>query len=206
MAIELVSWAAVLSSVSVNSLWVTFLVTIAGATFGGLLIIWIQNIVPRVFRWAKRLRYGLWKAWSWPIYQKVGLILEERDMCQPNQTWGDWGRVSEAAQYEFLGAIRGIVRDPPSTLPYNGNERAWRLDKHTDSGSVMCWFLGKSPRFMRKPKGSERVIVAGRRSGATPWPQVYQVHHCRVVRAWRPLGEGRWLRVARWRRGTSDSD
>ena len=35
-----------LSSLSVNSLWVTFWVTVAGATIGGLLVIWIQNIIP----------------------------------------------------------------------------------------------------------------------------------------------------------------
>ena len=45
MAIEPVWWEAVLSSVGGNSFWATFLVTVAGATIGGLLVIWIQNIV-----------------------------------------------------------------------------------------------------------------------------------------------------------------
>ena len=52
MAIEPVWWEVVSPSLTVNSLWVTFLGTVAGATISGLLVIWIQNAV----RGAKRLQ------------------------------------------------------------------------------------------------------------------------------------------------------
>ena len=161
----------------------------------------IQRVFPVAVRVAKRLRYRAWKALCWPVYRKFGLILEDQDMRHPRRAWEHGGLLATVSPGEWVTDIRGTTHRKPSQIRHNRND-AWRtLELHVDSGVALCWFPNRPAKFLRRLKGSERVIVAGKLRANPALLVEYEVLDCKFVAAWRPLGEDLWLRVAGWRSG-----
>ncbi len=181
--------------------WETFILTIIAATIAGLLVPGIQKTALVLFKRLRVWRYRIWRWSFWPTYRRLGLIVNSSEMVDADGIWGSAAQFNGVNNGESLRAVRADVHRAATPLEHNGQQFGWRLSVTFGGDEALCLFRKADSKYVRKMKGSERVIISCRFGPIPGWGPKHELRECTIVGAWRNLGGGLWRRVAGWKRG-----
>ena len=186
-----------------DSPFIAVLVTI----IGGVAVLAIWNARRSVIRALQKVLRRTWRLFSWPVHRWLGWLL---GMSYTSDTlWASSDQFNGVQEGEFV-AVRAIVNSEVSDWKGDGIQHGWQLDINVGADRIVCFFpkgyKKSNGRYLRRLKGSQRVVVHGKVTSLTGINSIYKndwlkptMNICYIVGAWKVVDRRQWLRVAGWR-------
>lgn len=180
---------------------------IAGTVIGGLLLRFIWRLLPSGRRLLRRLCHRAWTVFCFPVYRWLGWM-SEIPIHSPDAHWASSDQFNGVQEGEFV-TVRATVHSNVSEWKGDGVRHGWRLEIRVGADRVSCFFPNgykkSNRRYLRRLKGSQRVVVRGKVTALNGINSIYKndwlkptMNICHVVGAWKKVDRRQWLRIAGW--------